>query len=115
MEEFTGICAQLQALTDALQTAMLAGDVATFAQIVRGRGPLLWQAVTLWEMATPEQQPEMEPKLQDVLAANALVIQAGEDWLHDARKRMLALRRGVATMDRYRAPLALLPGKAPMM
>ncbi len=113
MDEFDALCAQLRALTEALQTALLAGDVAGFARIVRGRAPLLRQALALWEAAPPEQRMEMEPKLQNVLAANALAIQAGEDWLRDARERMLALRRGVTVMERYRVPLALLPGKPP--
>ncbi len=109
MDEFLAVCGQLHDLTAALQTALLAEDIPTFTQIVRGRGPLLWRVVALWEAAAPAARLAMEPELRDVLAANALVIEAGEVWLRATRQRLLALRRGVAVRDRYRPPLALLP------
>jgi hypothetical protein len=108
MDEFLTVCGQLHDLTAALQTALLAEDIPTFARIVRGREPLLWRAVALWEAAAPEARVQMEPQLCDVLTANTLVIEAGEAWLRDTRRRLLALRQGVSLMERYRAPLTLL-------
>lgn len=109
MEELTRLCGELHDLTAALQTALLAEDVPTFARIVQGRTPLLERCITLWEAATPSERAPLEAQLREVIEANALIVQTGEEWLRATRRKLLHLHRGRQVQRTYSAPFVRLP------
>ena len=109
MEELLRLCDALNDLTIALQTALLAEDITTFARIVQGRTPILERCIVLWERATEDERAPFAAKLRDVVDANALMVQSGEEWLQATRKKLVQMHRGVQAMHRYRAPLVLMP------
>ncbi len=114
MDELLALCAQVHDLTAALQTALLAEDYVTFARIVQGRTPLLERCIALFEAVTPAERAQVEPHLRDMVEANALIVQTGEEWLRATRQKLIRMQQGVQVMGRYRAPLghlaALKPG-----
>lgn len=106
-ETWEGHITELETLTSAMQTALLAEDIATFAGLVHGRGLVIEACmVELEAIAEPARAPCVA-RLRAVLAQNALLVEAGEDWLRATRKRLVQLQAGLQATARYGVPIRL--------
>lgn len=108
MEDMLRLCLVLEYLTAALETALLSADVATFAAIARGRGPVVAQCLSAWTHLSPDEQTAIVPRWEAVLARDALLAQAGQTWLNATRTRLARMQQGMTTLKGYRAPLDVL-------
>ncbi|MBA3823815.1 MAG: hypothetical protein H0X24_07935 [Ktedonobacterales bacterium] len=98
---------ELELLTGAMQTALLAEDIATFTGLVRGRGPLIDACLAEWESLTEAERVAGEARLRAVLTQDALLVEAGETWLRATRKRLVQLQAGMQATARYGVPIRL--------
>lgn len=108
MEDMERLCLALEYLTAALETALVSDDVATFAAIVRGRGPVVAQCLSTWEHLSPDDQAAIAPRWEAVLARDASLMQTGHTWLRATRTRLARMQQGMTTLKGYRAPLDVL-------
>jgi hypothetical protein len=98
---------RLERLTDAMQTALLAEDIATFAGLVRGRGPLIDACLAEQAALSAAERAAHAERLRMVLAQDALLVEAGEAWLRTTRKRLVKLQAGIQATARYGVPIRL--------
>jgi hypothetical protein len=108
MDEMQVICHTLEQVTGALLTAMRAGDVATVAQLVQGRAPLIAAFLERWDTLTVAEQEQLAPDLVMVLSLDGETIALGRAWLREAGQRLSQMQRGAITLRGYRAPFSLL-------
>jgi hypothetical protein len=98
---------ELELLTGAMQTALLAEDIDAFTGLVRGRGPLINACLADWEALTQTERAAGEARLRAVLTLDGLLVKAGEDWLRSTRKHLVKLHAGMQATARYGVPIKL--------
>jgi hypothetical protein len=97
----------LERLTDALQTALLAEDIRTFTGLVQGRAPLIDACLADFAALNAAERAASAARVRAVLAQDALLMAAGEDWLRATRERLVRLNAGIRATAHYGVPVRI--------
>ncbi len=99
------LCAELETLTNAMETAMQTGDLGAFTRLVQGRDAMMHRCLARWEAASPDVRDAVAPRLQRVLETTDRLLQMGQEWLETSRRTLVAMQHGRMAIRRYVVPL----------